>query len=329
MKKRICLLLTVVLVLGIFTVPGALAATLASSKTTLEGSSSAKKSNIDLAIAALDGTYVDYGDYFSFNTVVGPRTTDEGYKNAINGRGVKVVGGGVSQVAATLYLALKKLDGIEYDEKKVYGSKFTDNYVTSGSDAIVTDYKNKTDFSFYNEYGEFTIYMWRDKNYVYCSLSNDSGGGGGGGSSAGSSSIELDGSSALINNVDLAANSISGYTLQHNDVFSFNDIVGPRTAAYGYEKAINGRGVKVVGGGVAIVASGLWLALEDIDDIVILEKRTYGSNYNQDYVSSSSDAIMTDYNADYDFSFRYTGYDELTIYTYISGDSLICEISVD
>ncbi|MGI6172682.1 MAG: VanW family protein [Christensenellales bacterium] len=326
MKKRICLLLAAVLALSFVAVPGAMADTFASSKTTLKDSSGAKKSNIDLAIAALDGTDVYYNDYFSFNDIVGPRTTDEGYKVAINGRGVKVVGGGVSQVAATLYLALKQLDDIDYVDKKVYGSKFSENYVSSGSDAIVTDYKNDVDFSFYNYFGDFTISMWRDKNYVYCTLTNYYSGGGSS-SSAGSSSIELDGSSALINNVELAANSISGYTLQHNDVFSFNDVVGPRTTAYGFKKAVNGRGVQVVGGGVAIVASGLWLAVEDMDDIDIVEKRTYGSNYNQHYVSSSSDAIMTDYNADYDFSFRYTGYDELTIYTYISGDTLICELS--
>jgi hypothetical protein len=62
-----------------------------------------------------------------------PRTSGRGYVGAVNGRGVVAMGGGVSQVAATLYLALKQMDGIEYLEKKTYGSKFTEDYVDSGS----------------------------------------------------------------------------------------------------------------------------------------------------------------------------------------------------
>ncbi len=50
-----------------------------------------------------------YGDVFSFNDIVGDRTSARGYKTAVNGRGVKAMGGGVAQVATTLYLALQKL----------------------------------------------------------------------------------------------------------------------------------------------------------------------------------------------------------------------------
>jgi len=114
--------------------------------------------------------------------------------------------------------------------------------------------------------------------------------------------------------------------LLNGDIFSFNDSVGPRVEKYGYQPALNGRGAKVTGGGVAQVASVIWLAVKNLDEIAIVEKSTYGSRYNQDYVSSSNDAILTDYNDNTDFSFRNTSLRPLTISTYVSGDMLVCDI---
>ena len=138
--------------------------------------------------------------------------------------------------------------------------------------------------------------------------------------------LSFDGDDALRNNVSLCAGSIYDTTLAHGDEFSFNAVVGPREERYGYETAINGRGVKVVGGGVAQVASVVWLAIEDLDDVSIVEKSTYGKRYNQDYVDSSADAILTDYNAGTDFAFRYVGDDSITLYTYLDGDTLHCDV---
>ena len=61
-------------------------------------------------------------------------------------------------------------------------------------------------------------------------------------------------------NIRLAADSVSDTVLAEGDVFSFNEIVGPRTKKNGYVSGTNGRGVSVTGGGVAQVASALWLA---------------------------------------------------------------------
>ena len=58
----------------------------------------------------------------------------------------------------------------------------------------------------------------------------------------------------------------------------------------------------------------------------MLDKHTYGKKYSESYVTSADDAIVTDYSAGTDFSFRYTGYDVITIYCYQSGDNLVCEI---
>ena len=145
-----------------------------------------------------------------------------------------------------------------------------------------------------------------------------------------SSRIDLSGADdALRNNILLAASSINDTVLDSGDLFSFNGSVGPRSARCGYVEAVNGRGAVVTGGGVAQVASALWLAVKNLDCVAVVEKSTYGSRYNQSYVSSSNDAILTDYSADTDFSFRNIGSEPLTIAVYVSGDELCCEIYQD
>ena len=57
-----------------------------------------------------------------------------------------------------------------------------------------------------------------------------------------------------------------------------------------------------------------------------MQKSTYGSKYNQSYVASSNDAILTDYSGGTDFSFRNTGTEPLTIATYVQDGILHCEI---
>lgn len=133
----------------------------------------------------------------------------------------------------------------------------------------------------------------------------------------------------VVHNVTLAAESLNDTMLDSGDDFSFNDVVGPRTKKYGYRTAINGRGAKVTGGGVAQVASALWLAIKDRDDIVILEKHTYGTRYNQRYVKDAADAILTDYASEKDFRFRYDGDACLTIYAYVEDGLLYCEVLED
>ena len=105
--------------------------------------------------------------------------------------------------------------------------------------------------------------------------------------------------------------------------------VHARTGENGYVAAVNGRGVTVTGGGVAQVASAIWLAIKNCDGIAVAEKSTYGSKYNQSYVASSSDAILVDYSSSRDFSFRNTGDAPLTICTYIAAGELVCEIYRD
>ncbi len=325
MKRILALMMALMLASGVMIAPGASADTFASAETPLDYASSAQLSNIELAVAAIDGTYLGYGDVFSFNDIVGSRTSKRGYKSAVNGRGVKAMGGGVAQVATTLYLALKQLDGIDYIEKRVYGSRYAGDYVSSGNDAIMTDSDENLDFVFQNNYDDLYINVWTTDSTVECTLSSYSGDGGWGDSIA-SSTIWLYGSNALMHNIELAAGSVYDTILESGDTFSFNDVVGPRTTDYGYQSAINGRGANVVGGGVAQVASAIWLAVKDLDSVTVTEKSTYGSRYNQSYVDDPNDAILTDYNSGTDFCFTYDGFGELSIYTSVSGDTLTCEI---
>ena len=370
LKRMIAPMLLIATALVLLAFQPALASEYYSARTPLSGASDAALNNINLAIDALNGTVVPFDADFSFNETVGPRTKTRGFQKAANGRGVRVTGGGVAQVASTLYLALLQVRGdIDIDPVKTYGANFTGSYVSDVSQAIVVDYDADIDLSFTNNEDEMTIEMWASDSYVYCSItvgsdnetawipSGSTGGGhasGAGGGDDDEYEAEYSGSwfftpsedepereliasaslccgdeDGVLNNVELAADCVNDTVLNHRDIFSFNDIVGPRTKKYGYVSATNGRGVRVVGGGVAQVATVIWLAIKEVDDISIIEKSTYGHKYNQDYVDRSSDAIITDYSNDRDFSFRYTGDESITIYTYMSDNWLYCDIYGD
>ena len=340
MKRFLAILLTLALCVGAAGYASASdAADSVSARTTLAGSSYAKLNNVSLAASSLNGITIPCGATFSFNEIVGPRTEAYGYQRAANGRGVRVTGGGVAQCATTLYLALKQLGAdVEYTSLLTYGSKFSDNYVSDGSDAIMVDYSTGSDFSFINYSDDMLIEMWTTDNYLYCAVTLDAVSGSElnwfdatpiqpSMRSIASSRIDLsDADDALRSNILLAASSINDTVLASGDLFSFNDSVGPRSERCGYVDAVNGRGAVVTGGGVAQVASALWLAVKNLDCVAVVEKSTYGSRYNQSYVRSSNDAILTDYSADTDFSFRNIGSKPLTIAVYVSGDALCCEI---
>lgn len=292
-------------------------------ETPLYDSSENKRHNIGLVCDALDYWVILSGEKFSFNEAVGPRDAENGYLTAENGRGAKVRGGGAAQAATTLYLALRDHSGIVMDELHFYGAKFRDDYVADGSDAVLTDYAAGTDFAFTNLGDTLTIRLWMDEDSVNCSIHAGA---------AGPVSDRLLGfsqtwagkSGARRDNIALAASAINGTVLDPGEEFSFNDTVGPRTADRGYANAVNGRGVKVRGGGVAQAASALYIAVKDAPGITVTEKRTYGSSFNQTYVSDPDDAIVTDYSAGTDFALRNTGNVPVRIDMYIDAYGYLC-----
>lgn len=112
--------------------------------------------NIRVAAAALDGQLIAPGDVFSFNRVVGPRSSETGYKSAnviINNELVPGVGGGVCQVSSTLYNAVL-LANLEIVERSNHSLPVS--YVPIGRDATVV--YGAVDFKFTNN-TDFHIYM--------------------------------------------------------------------------------------------------------------------------------------------------------------------------
>ena len=123
-------------------------------------------------------------------------------------------------------------------------------------------------------------------------------------------------------NILLAAQAIDGTRLGFGEGFSFNQTVGERSEEYGFQSAANGRGVSVVGGGVAQTATTLYLALMQRDDIEYSSIYTYNENFTGGYVDSGYDAIATDYDDGLDFAFNSYYEGELVIYIWIDGEAL-------
>lgn len=104
--------------------------------------------NISVAAGALNGLLVKPGEVVSFNEIVGPRSTEAGYKTApmiINNEFVDAVGGGVCQVSTTLYNAVL-LTGLEVVERRNHSLPV--DYVPAGRDATVV--YGGSDFKFRN-----------------------------------------------------------------------------------------------------------------------------------------------------------------------------------
>ena len=341
--KRI---LSLVLVLALCLSSAAFASTTVKSKTSLKNAKESNLNNIELVIRELDGYVIPAGDTFSFNDVVGPRTKNYGYVEAPNARNAYVYGGGTAQVASTLYLALLELQSNFYiKEIKTYGSsEFKNKYVGDRNFAVVTEY-DKNDFVFINEFDDaIRINMWIDENNLRCSLTLENTDNASlegkfsdwdadrvpsGIELLGKSRIWLDSmttSNAMTQNIKRAASAVHGVVVGSGEEFSFNDIVGARTQKTGYINAKNGRGAFVVGGGVAQVASALWLAIEEVDGIYVTEMSTYGKEYNQSYVKDEHDAIVTDYNAEKDFRFRNETGAPLTIAMFVEDENIWCRV---
>lgn len=171
MKKIAAIIMLIVCIASLVSAP-ALAGVMIVSNTATYDNSVAMQRNLDTAIAALNGQVIKKNELFSFNKVVGERTSENGYASAPNGNGMMVPGGGVSQVATTLKLALEKLgDKIIEVDRYSFGSAFNAGYVASGADAVLTDSSRGLDYRILNSYGEdLTISMWRSDGMVFCQL---------------------------------------------------------------------------------------------------------------------------------------------------------------
>lgn len=117
--------------------------------TTYNSLARSRVSNIHLLTRSLDGTILAPGETFSFNKTIGPRTAGKGYKEAsviLDGKLVPGLGGGVCQVATTVFNAVF-FAGLPVNERRNH-SFYISKYPT-GRDASVSwpsiDLKFKND----------------------------------------------------------------------------------------------------------------------------------------------------------------------------------------
>lgn len=107
-----------------------------------------RSTNVELAISKINGTILQPGETFSFNTTVGARTTQNGFKNAAiysDGELEYGIGGGICQVSSTLYNSVLRAN-LDIVERKNHS--MTVNYVDVGMDATVS--YGSVDFKFKN-----------------------------------------------------------------------------------------------------------------------------------------------------------------------------------
>ncbi|MDE5618200.1 MAG: VanW family protein [Clostridia bacterium] len=107
--------------------------------TSFATSSEGRAHNVMLAASNYTWFEVGPGEEMSFNSVVGARTADRGYKNARvinNGVYVDGIGGGVCQVSSTLYCAWVRAGlGVKY----VQGHSLPSSYCDMSQDATVSE----------------------------------------------------------------------------------------------------------------------------------------------------------------------------------------------
>ena len=111
-----------------------------------------RNTNLILCSAAINGKILAAGEVFDFNTVVGQRTAEKGYKYAAaydGGRTVQTLGGGICQVSSTLYYCTLLAD-LEIVKRSPHS--FVSSYMPMGTDATVSwggphfSFKNSTNY---------------------------------------------------------------------------------------------------------------------------------------------------------------------------------------
>ena len=111
-------------------------------------SDSNRSDNIKLACSRIDNRIVLPGEEFSMNEALGPRTLDNGYKEApiiLKSELIPGTGGGVCQVSSTLYNSVL-LAGLEITERVHHSIPLS--YISPGRDATIAE--NLIDFRFIN-----------------------------------------------------------------------------------------------------------------------------------------------------------------------------------
>ena len=111
-----------------------------------------RNNNVKLAVKSINGTVINPGEIFNYNTVLGERTSARGYLEASAYRGGEVVqeiGGGICQVSSMVYYC-SLYANLEIVSRTNH--RWIPSYITPGLDATVSwggpdfIFKNSTDY---------------------------------------------------------------------------------------------------------------------------------------------------------------------------------------
>ena len=96
-----------------------------------------RNTNLQVACDAINGLVIKSGESFNFNNIIGPCTTNRGYKNApsFSGSTASVLGGGIGQIASALYYCALQAD-LTVTERVSHSYAVT--YTGVGLDAAVS-----------------------------------------------------------------------------------------------------------------------------------------------------------------------------------------------
>ena len=122
--------------------------TLSKYTTIYDAGNTSRSTNIAIAAKTINGTVILPGETFSYNKVLGNTTKEKGYQLGgayVNGKVVPAYGGGICQVATTLYNVILYAN-LEIVER--YNHSYSVSYVPASRDATVS-YGGK-DFKFKN-----------------------------------------------------------------------------------------------------------------------------------------------------------------------------------
>ena len=140
----------------------------------------------------------------------------------------------------------------------------------------------------------------------------------------GECTTNIGGTEFRLNNVIVAAKAMDGKILMPGEVFSYNETLGPRTVANGYQPApayIGGKTVDEVGGGICQNSSTLYLAVLRAN-LEIVERTNH--MYTVGYVPDGLDATVA-YNA-LDYKFRNNTEHPIRMEVKVSGRKLTIKL---
>ncbi|SNS82358.1 Vancomycin resistance protein YoaR, contains peptidoglycan-binding and VanW domains [Geodermatophilus pulveris] len=145
--------------------------------------SAASGTNIRVAAAEVDGAIVRPGETFSLNDRTGPRTAAQGYVEAgviQNGEFATAIGGGVSQVATTIFNAVffAGLEDVYHKPHSFYISRYpAGREATVYYDSIDLQWRNDSDAGVYVDTrwtpGSLTVTFYGTKRYDIESISSE------------------------------------------------------------------------------------------------------------------------------------------------------------